>query len=183
MMKKPRVCSRLGSQRGGSWFTLPWTQGSSGRAQSRFHQPIRDAPQGVTKNTTSLLGAPAPGEPQVLPSAGEDLRVRRRRGTGGTDSSKVNGLPENKLSEDFLGSSSGYSSEDDYVGRRRPPSPGSGRRSARFPGPWEAGEGALTAWESTCVWLGAAAGPPLYRSQAGGGPGYAGLRWPGSTRP
>eukprot|EP00069_Balaena_mysticetus_P011404 bmy_21233T0 len=31
--------------------------------------------------------------------------------------SKVNGLPENKLSEDFLGSSSGYSSEDDYVGR------------------------------------------------------------------
>ncbi|OWK04060.1 hypothetical protein Celaphus_00013792 [Cervus elaphus hippelaphus] len=47
----------------------------------------------------------------------EDLRVRRRRGTGGTDSSKVNGLPENKLSEDFLGSSSGYSSEDDYVGR------------------------------------------------------------------
>nr|XP_031527613.1 SUN domain-containing protein 2 isoform X3 [Vicugna pacos] len=47
----------------------------------------------------------------------EDLRVRRRRGTGGTESSKINGLQENKLSEDFLGSSSGYSSEDDYVGR------------------------------------------------------------------
>lgn len=44
--------------------------------------------------------------------------MRRRRGTGGTESSKVNGLVEAKLSEDFLGSSSGYSSEDDYVGRR-----------------------------------------------------------------
>ncbi|XP_008066922.1 SUN domain-containing protein 2 [Carlito syrichta] len=46
----------------------------------------------------------------------EDLRVRRRRGTGGTESSKANGLTEGKVSEDFLGSSSGYSSEDDYVG-------------------------------------------------------------------
>ncbi|XP_006890176.1 PREDICTED: SUN domain-containing protein 2 isoform X2 [Elephantulus edwardii] len=46
----------------------------------------------------------------------EDLRVRRRRGTGGTESSKVNGLGENKSSEDFLASSSGYSSEDDYIG-------------------------------------------------------------------
>lgn len=109
--------------------------------------------------------------------------MRRRRGTGGTDSSKPNGLPENKLSEDFLGSSSGYSSEDDYVGRRRPPSPGSGRCSARFLGLWEAGEGALTAWESTHVWLEVAAGPPWYPSQAGGGSGHAGLRWPGSTRP
>lgn len=46
----------------------------------------------------------------------EDLRVRKRRGTGGTESSKINGLAETKLSEDFLGSSSGYSSEDDYLG-------------------------------------------------------------------
>ncbi|XP_012656652.1 SUN domain-containing protein 2 [Otolemur garnettii] len=46
----------------------------------------------------------------------EDLRVRRRRGTGGTESSKVNGLTEGKVSEDFLGSSSGYSSEDDFMG-------------------------------------------------------------------
>lgn len=46
----------------------------------------------------------------------DDLRVRRRRGTGGTESSKINGLAETKLSEDFLGSSSGYSSEDDYAG-------------------------------------------------------------------
>ncbi|EFB26740.1 hypothetical protein PANDA_002522, partial [Ailuropoda melanoleuca] len=47
----------------------------------------------------------------------EDLRGRRRRGTGGTESSKLNGLAENKSSEDFLGSSSGYSSEDDFAGR------------------------------------------------------------------
>ncbi|XP_029809509.1 SUN domain-containing protein 2 [Suricata suricatta] len=50
------------------------------------------------------------------PYWGEDLRVRRRRGTGGTESSKLNGLSENKGAEDFLGSSSGYSSEDDYAG-------------------------------------------------------------------
>ncbi|XP_070267243.1 SUN domain-containing protein 2 isoform X2 [Myotis yumanensis] len=47
----------------------------------------------------------------------EDLPVRRRRGTGDTENSKINGLVGAKLSEDFPGSSSGYSSEDDYVGR------------------------------------------------------------------
>ncbi|PNJ49686.1 SUN2 isoform 15, partial [Pongo abelii] len=49
---------------------------------------------------------------------GEDLRVRRRRGTGGSESSRASGLMGRKATEDFLGSSSGYSSEDDYVGRR-----------------------------------------------------------------
>uniref|UniRef100_A0A2I3G549 Sad1 and UNC84 domain containing 2 n=1 Tax=Nomascus leucogenys TaxID=61853 RepID=A0A2I3G549_NOMLE len=47
---------------------------------------------------------------------GEDLRVRRRRGTGGSESSRASGLVGRKAAEDFLGSSSGYSSEDDYVG-------------------------------------------------------------------
>nr|XP_054326564.1 SUN domain-containing protein 2 isoform X3 [Pongo pygmaeus]XP_054326565.1 SUN domain-containing protein 2 isoform X3 [Pongo pygmaeus] len=47
---------------------------------------------------------------------GEDLRVRRRRGTGGSESSRASGLMGRKATEDFLGSSSGYSSEDDYVG-------------------------------------------------------------------
>ncbi|KAI2597860.1 Sad1 and UNC84 domain containing 2 [Homo sapiens] len=46
---------------------------------------------------------------------GEDLRVRRRRGTGGSESSRASGLVGRKATEDFLGSSSGYSSEDDYV--------------------------------------------------------------------
>ncbi|XP_061061390.1 SUN domain-containing protein 2 [Eubalaena glacialis] len=67
-------------------------------------------------------------QPHGDPFWSEDLRVRRRRGTGGTESSKVNGLPENKLSEDFLGSSSGYSSEDDYVGYSETDQQGSGAR-------------------------------------------------------
>jgi hypothetical protein len=54
--------------------------------------------------------------PCLLP--GGDLRGRRRRGTGGSESSKANGLTaESKASEDFFGSSSGYSSEDDLAGR------------------------------------------------------------------
>uniref|UniRef100_A0A8C3X199 Sad1 and UNC84 domain containing 2 n=1 Tax=Catagonus wagneri TaxID=51154 RepID=A0A8C3X199_9CETA len=58
----------------------------------------------------------------------EDLRVRRRRGTGGSESSKINGLAESKVSEDFLGSSSGYSSEDEYVGYSQTDQRGSGSR-------------------------------------------------------
>uniref|UniRef100_A0A8C8T452 Sad1 and UNC84 domain containing 2 n=1 Tax=Peromyscus maniculatus bairdii TaxID=230844 RepID=A0A8C8T452_PERMB len=47
-----------------------------------------------------------------------ELRGRRRRGTGGSEGSKANGLAaESKASEDFFGSSSGYSSEDDFAGR------------------------------------------------------------------
>lgn len=47
-----------------------------------------------------------------------DLQGRRRRGTGSSESSKANGLTttESKVSEDFFGSSSGYSSEDDFAG-------------------------------------------------------------------
>uniref|UniRef100_A0A2K6F7S0 Sad1 and UNC84 domain containing 2 n=1 Tax=Propithecus coquereli TaxID=379532 RepID=A0A2K6F7S0_PROCO len=66
----------------------------------------------------SYIGSPRAAALEDLhsdPYWSEDLRVRRRRGTGGTESSKVNGLAESKVSEDFLGSSSGYSSEDDYV--------------------------------------------------------------------
>ncbi|KAM3833157.1 SUN domain-containing protein 2 isoform 2-T2 [Vipera latastei] len=46
----------------------------------------------------------------------EDLSSRRRRGTGGIESSKkINGLGDRKT-YDIYGSSSGYSSEDDYTG-------------------------------------------------------------------
>lgn len=58
----------------------------------------------------------------------EDLPVRRRRGTGDTESSKINGLVQAKLSEDFPGSSSGYSSEDDFVGYSQAAQQGSGSR-------------------------------------------------------
>ncbi|XP_010135399.1 PREDICTED: SUN domain-containing protein 2, partial [Buceros rhinoceros silvestris] len=46
---------------------------------------------------------------------GGDLSTRRRRGTGDTESSKINGLLETKMYDTYA-SSSGYSSEDDYAG-------------------------------------------------------------------
>ena len=60
--------------------------------------------------------------------AGGDL-VRRRRGLGGAEKSKINGLNEGKVTYDIYGSSSGYSSEDDSAGRQHflptgTPSPG-----------------------------------------------------------
>lgn len=56
---------------------------------------------------------------RARPLPGGDLQGRRRRGTGSSESSKANGLTttESKVSEDFFGSSSGYSSEDDFAGR------------------------------------------------------------------
>ncbi|NXT94917.1 SUN2 protein, partial [Anhinga rufa] len=47
---------------------------------------------------------------------GGELSARRRRGTGDTESSKINGLLESKTYDTYA-SSSGYSSEDDYAGR------------------------------------------------------------------
>ncbi|NXV44563.1 SUN2 protein, partial [Uria aalge] len=46
---------------------------------------------------------------------GGELSTRRRRGTGDTESSKINGLLESKAYDTYA-SSSGYSSEDDYAG-------------------------------------------------------------------
>ncbi|NXY87435.1 SUN2 protein, partial [Alcedo cyanopectus] len=46
---------------------------------------------------------------------GGELSTRRRRGTGDTESSKINGLLESKTYDTYA-SSSGYSSEDDYSG-------------------------------------------------------------------
>ncbi|XP_007454072.1 PREDICTED: SUN domain-containing protein 2 isoform X1 [Lipotes vexillifer] len=77
-------------------------------SESYFGSP-RAASIAASLTRSSILDDQLHGDPFWS----EDLRVRR--GTGGTESSKVNGLPEDKLSEDFLGSSSGYSSEDDYV--------------------------------------------------------------------
>lgn len=97
----------------------PRGPGELGRSEGQFHLSIRDASQGVPVRPSELGSweqLSAPREPRALPSTGEDLRGRRRRGTGGTESSKLNGLAENKSAEDFLGSSSGYSSEDDFAG-------------------------------------------------------------------
>ncbi|XP_072512264.1 SUN domain-containing protein 2-like [Notamacropus eugenii] len=55
---------------------------------------------------------------------GGDL-VRRRRGLGGAENSKINGLNEGKVTYDIYGSSSGYSSEDDSAGHTLMDQPGS----------------------------------------------------------
>ncbi|KFV75714.1 SUN domain-containing protein 2, partial [Struthio camelus australis] len=62
---------------------------------------------------------------------GGELSMRRRRGTGDTESSKINGLVESKTYDTYA-SSSGYSSEDDYAGHfcSGQSSSGSGLRSA-----------------------------------------------------
>ncbi|TFJ95364.1 16S rRNA maturation RNase YbeY [Platysternon megacephalum] len=63
-------------------------------------------------------GSAAFDDPQDSDSywGGELSARRRRRGTGGTESSKINGLAESKTYDTYA-SSSGYSSEDDYAGR------------------------------------------------------------------
>ncbi|NWW86453.1 SUN2 protein, partial [Rhynochetos jubatus] len=62
---------------------------------------------------------------------GGELSARRRRGTGDTESSKINGLLESKTYDTYA-SSSGYSSEDDYAGHlySGQSSSGSGLRTA-----------------------------------------------------
>ncbi|NWU14445.1 SUN2 protein, partial [Cephalopterus ornatus] len=62
---------------------------------------------------------------------GGELSARRRRGTGDTESSKINGLLESKTYDTYA-SSSGYSSEDDYTGHfySGQSSSGSGLRTA-----------------------------------------------------
>lgn len=56
---------------------------------------------------------------------GGDLLVRTRRSTGGPESHDINGLNEAKVVYDTYGSSSGYSSEDDYTGHALTDQPGS----------------------------------------------------------
>ncbi|KAM4902186.1 SUN2 protein, partial [Sylvia borin] len=62
---------------------------------------------------------------------GGELSTRRRRGTGDTESSKINGVLESKTYDTYT-SSSGYSSEDDYAGHyfSSQSSSGSGLRTA-----------------------------------------------------
>ncbi|XP_037737745.1 SUN domain-containing protein 2 isoform X2 [Chelonia mydas] len=77
-------------------------------------------------------GSTAFDDPQDSDSYwGGELSARRRRGTGGTESSKINGLAESKTYDTYA-SSSGYSSEDDYAGRSSldQNSAGSGFRNA-----------------------------------------------------
>ncbi|XP_009330952.1 PREDICTED: SUN domain-containing protein 2 [Pygoscelis adeliae] len=72
-----------------------------------------------------------PSWPPSGNAAGGELSTRRRRGTGDTESSKINGLLESKTYDTYA-SSSGYSSEDDYAGHfySGQSSSGSGLRTA-----------------------------------------------------
>lgn len=75
-------------------------------SESLVRESYIGSPRAASLARSALLDSQLRSEPYW----GEDLRERRRRGT---QSSKVNGL-----AEDFPGSSSGYSSEDDFGGRR-----------------------------------------------------------------
>ncbi|XP_069909030.1 SUN domain-containing protein 2 isoform X2 [Oryctolagus cuniculus] len=75
-------------------------------SESLVRESYIGSPRAASLARSALLDSQLRSEPYW----GEDLRDRRRRGT---ESSKVNGL-----AEDFPGSSSGYSSEDDFGGRR-----------------------------------------------------------------
>ncbi|XP_062932281.1 SUN domain-containing protein 2 [Cynocephalus volans] len=93
-------------------------------SESLVRESYIGSPRAVSLARSSLLDDHLHSDPYWS----EELRVRRRRGTGGTESSKVNGLAEDKVSEDFLGSSSGYSSEDDHMGYSHMEQHGSGSR-------------------------------------------------------
>lgn len=73
-------------------------------SESLVRESYIGSPRAASLARSALLDSQLRSEPYW----GEDLRDRRRRGT---ESSKVNGL-----AEDFPGSSSGYSSEDDFGG-------------------------------------------------------------------
>ncbi|XP_021071970.1 SUN domain-containing protein 2 isoform X2 [Mus pahari] len=98
-------------------------------SESVVRESYIGSPRAVSLARSALLDDHLHSEPYWS----GDLRGRRRRGTGGSESSKVNGLAaEGKASEDFFGSSSGYSSEDDLAGYTDSDqhSSGSGLRSA-----------------------------------------------------
>ncbi|EDL04635.1 SUN domain-containing protein 2 isoform 2 [Mus musculus] len=82
-------------------------------SESVVRESYIGSPRAVSLARSALLDDHLHSEPYWS----GDLRGRRRRGTGGSESSKANGLTaESKASEDFFGSSSGYSSEDDLAG-------------------------------------------------------------------
>ncbi|XP_055993363.1 SUN domain-containing protein 2 [Sorex fumeus] len=93
-------------------------------SESMVRESYVGSPRAVSLARSALLDSQLHSDPYW----DEDSRVRRRRGTGDTDSSKINGLARTKGAEDFLGSSSGYSSEDDYLGYTETEARSSGSR-------------------------------------------------------
>lgn len=107
-------------------------------SESVVRESYFGSPRAASLARSSILDDHLHGDPYWS----EDLRVRRRRGTGGTESSKLNGLAEDKSSEDFLGSSSGYSSEDDFAGYSETDHRSSGSRLRN-----------AISWAASCFWM------------------------------
>ncbi|XP_038535769.1 SUN domain-containing protein 2 isoform X1 [Canis lupus baileyi] len=107
-------------------------------SESVVRESYFGSPRAASLARSSILDDHLHGDPYWS----EDLRVRRRRGTGGTESSKLNGLAEDKSSEDFLGSSSGYSSEDDFAGYSETDHRSSGSRLRN-----------AVSWAASCFWM------------------------------
>lgn len=103
-------------------------------SESVVRESYFGSPRAASLARSSILDDHLHSEPYW----GEDLRVRRRRGT---ESSKLNGLAENRSSEDFLGSSSGYSSEDDFAGYSETDHQSSGSRLRN-----------AVSWAASCLW-------------------------------
>ncbi|XP_044939782.1 SUN domain-containing protein 2 isoform X3 [Mustela putorius furo] len=103
-------------------------------SESVVRESYFGSPRAASLARSSILDDHLHSEPYW----GEDLRVRRRRGT---ESSKLNGLAENRSSEDFLGSSSGYSSEDDFAGYSETDHHSSGSRLRN-----------AVSWAASCLW-------------------------------
>ncbi|KAM6384323.1 LOW QUALITY PROTEIN: SUN domain-containing protein 2 [Alca torda] len=106
--------SRLVGRKSGSTKRLspaPSTQ-TSYYSESMVSESYLGGSRGLAALGSSML------DDDALDSStywGGELSTRRRRGTGDTESSKINGLLESKTYDTYA-SSSGYSSEDDYAG-------------------------------------------------------------------
>uniref|UniRef100_A0A8C8RDR2 Sad1 and UNC84 domain containing 2 n=1 Tax=Pelusios castaneus TaxID=367368 RepID=A0A8C8RDR2_9SAUR len=102
LRKKSRATSHLGS--------TPATQ-TSYYSESVISESYLGSGRGLTTGSSTAFVDPLDSESYW----GGEFSARRRRGTGGTESSKINGLAESKIYDTYA-SSSGYSSEDDYAG-------------------------------------------------------------------
>uniref|UniRef100_A0A8C5TFB8 Sad1 and UNC84 domain containing 2 n=1 Tax=Malurus cyaneus samueli TaxID=2593467 RepID=A0A8C5TFB8_9PASS len=139
---------------GGTQLPFKETTGRTIRRKSSSTKRLSPAPSTQTSYySESMMSESYLGGSRGLAALGGELSTRRRRGTGDTESSKINGVLESKTYDTYT-SSSGYSSEDDYAGHyySGQSSSGSGLRTAASragsflwqvftsPGEWRAGK-------------------------------------------
>ncbi|XP_062989603.1 SUN domain-containing protein 2 [Elgaria multicarinata webbii] len=104
-VKRPSPAPSLG--------TGPTTHTTSYFSESVVRESYLDDGRGLSAQSSTTLDDPLESNSYWS----EELSMRRRRGTGGgtEPSKKINGLAERKMYDTYA-SSSGYSSEDDYIG-------------------------------------------------------------------